>query len=136
MSKTVYVLGAGFSKCSEAPLQKDILRSIFELPVPYPNDYNKSFVDARKRLKNFLKKIFNENDINKLARLDLENLFTILDKAILNREFIRNNSFEKITKLRNDLNCCIVYMFNEKLIRDIGGFYYKLARAIVNRRTS
>ncbi len=136
MSKIVYVLGAGFSKCTNAPLQKDILKEIFDLKPFYPDDFDKPFVDSRKRLEDFLIELFNEDDINELVKIDLENLFTIMDKAIINREFINDKSFEDISKLRSDLNCCIVYMFNEKLRGSITGFYSKLAEQIVKRRTS
>ena len=134
MSKTVYVLGAGFSKCADAPLQGKILDEVFNLTPSFSTEYDKPFETGRSQLKEFLKELFQEDSDKNLSKIDLENLFTILDKALINKENIRDKSFENIEKIRNNLNCCIVYMFNEKL-KDIGYFYFKLADAIVKRRT-
>jgi len=137
--KTVYFLGAGFSHDGGAPFQKDIITWIFNLndeEIPDNSELKNLwdlFDSSRKDLKEFLKELFNCND-NLVLSLELEDIFTILDKAILSDEFIGKYSVECLIENRRKLNFCLVYMFDVKLLREKTNFYRDLAHNIVNYR--
>ncbi len=122
MDKTVYILGAGFSIEGEAPPQEKILEEICNLrenDVQSLNDYNlnkywKDFEESREKLNDFLQKLFS-CDRDKVCNIELEDAFTILDKAIIKHQFIDKYSDIEITDYRRKLNFCIVYMFDAKL---------------------
>lgn len=132
-NKTVYVLGAGFSY-PHAPLQKDIVKEILDCTVSNnPNTDQTRFNESKSRLKEFLEKMFVVDD---LSRLNLEDLITLLDKAVMSNEFIRENSPQRVRSIRNDLLYCIAYLFDHKLYGTPPPFYNAIAGKIVEMRKS
>lgn len=136
MSDTIYILGAGFSKCDGAPLQNDILKEIFNPEFRSLNFSSDVFYEQRRKLNDFLYSLFSVNNYDDLSKINLEDLLTILDKAILNREFIRNYSYEYLVDIRSALNKCIIFLFNEKLSSSSSLFYKNLADKIIEEKLS
>jgi len=55
MNKTVFILGAGFSKNENAPLQAEIIKEIFKInPRDLAPNYRRIFTGYRNDFKSFL----------------------------------------------------------------------------------
>ena len=129
--KTVYVLGAGFSY-PHAPLQNEIIKEILECSSSNnPSADFHHFERSRAELKKFLEKMYRLDD---MSNLNLEDLLTLLDKAIVSNEFIRDCSPEEIRTIRNDLLYCIAFVFDHKLYGPPHAFYNRLAAELVELR--
>lgn len=96
-NKTVYVLGAGFSKEAKAPSQEEIVAKIFEI-----HEKDKRILGEA----NFLK--FTEFLTNTLhipvhlqKTIPLEDIFTPLDRCILDNMSFRNLSVETLKQKRS-----------------------------------
>lgn len=116
MSKTVYVLGAGFSVSAGLPTQFDLTKEIFNLQFleskkhapEYSNLYN-----TQKKLIDFL-----ENDFNITAesnyKLSLEDLYTPLDRCILENSNFRSFQPEELLNLRQTLDSILILALKAK----------------------
>lgn len=137
MEKEVFILGAGFSKGVGAPLQSEILPEIISFNT------NKLFGQE--------KEIFEEN-ILKLKMLltdhmfldlddainiiDLEDIYTPLDKCIINNYSFRNISLPEVVDYRRSLDALISIYMNKKLEEQTGDQTYisKFADYIVKKK--
>ncbi|HQT90665.1 MAG TPA: hypothetical protein PL001_01400, partial [Candidatus Kryptobacter bacterium] len=134
MSKTVYLLGAGFSRCAGAPSQKYILHEIFKAEHR-PGDYqSQKFVWAREVLRAFINTVFEPISQDEVDNLSLEDIFTFLDKAALDNSGFQSFSKEQVAEARVALNFCVVFLFDRLLQGDSPSFYRKLATALVENR--
>jgi NAD-dependent SIR2 family protein deacetylase len=134
MSKTVYILGAGFSRCAGAPSQERILREIFSLERRDGFDfYWGEFERHRSELETFVQEIFEPVNVDARGEISLEDLFTFIDKAILERADFNSRPEEDLRKIRAALEFSIIYMFDQKL-RNRPQFYDDLANVFVNKR--
>lgn len=73
MSKTVVVLGAGFSEKADIPVQENIMDSI-----PHNIKQKEYYVDVAE----FYSSIFNISSPRDFSRVPLEDVFTFFDRAI------------------------------------------------------
>jgi hypothetical protein len=128
MSEIVYVLGSGFSVCGGAPTQKDIL------PFLFSEDF-REIGEHKKRIGRFLKDVFciNISNIADLKQFPLEDLFTVLDRTILNQGAFRKYGKSEVDELRKSLGICINFVISNALRRSYP-FYSKLGKAILERR--
>jgi hypothetical protein len=134
MSKTVFILGAGFSRCAGAPSQDRILKEIFSLEKPKGFDfYWREFETRRSELETFVQEIFEPISVDARDEISLEDIFTFIDKATLERADFNSRPEEDLRKIRTALEFCIIYMFDEKL-RNRPQFYDDLANVFVNKR--
>ncbi|MDH1575068.1 hypothetical protein [Pseudomonas sp. GD03746] len=94
--KTVYILGAGFSVEAGAPTQAAILERAFELYAQQPNvfDFEKFSI-----FKKFLKDQLNAAD-DQLSGVDLEDIFTPLDRCLAESSQFRGIGLDSIMKVR------------------------------------
>jgi hypothetical protein len=93
MSDVVYILGAGFSRDAGAPKQDEILPSLFS------NDFASHLITPhRDAIKRFLSEVFSLDcdDENGLIAFKLEDVFTILDRCLINQESFKNFDRDKI----------------------------------------
>lgn len=97
--KTVYVLGAGFSVEAGAPTQAAILREAFALYKDNP-DY---FVSAKfNEFTSFLREQLNIAD-DRFSTVDLEDIFTPLDRCLAEGSQFRGISLDKIMTVRESV---------------------------------
>jgi len=115
MDKTVFILGAGFSKNENAPLQAEIIREIFQINTKElsPN-YRKIYTRYRNDFKNFLSETM-FIDEKKFESLSLEDIYTPIDRCILDNLAFRNIAPKDLIELRQKINGLIIIMLDYKL---------------------
>ncbi len=96
MSKTVYVLGAGFSKEANAPAQEELVKHIFEI---HKNDCY-AFEDGK--VESFRKFLIETMSIPEELhdKVPLEDLFTPLDRCLSDNLSFRNLNIDEIKQVR------------------------------------
>jgi hypothetical protein len=97
--KTVYVLGAGFSVDAGAPTQAAIIREAFRIYQKSPNCYNESKFSE---FTGFLKDQLNISQ-DEFASVDLEDIFTPLDRCLGESSQFRGIGLDKIMKVRESV---------------------------------
>lgn len=138
--KTVFILGSGFSQ-PIAPSQAQILHNVINLTKEFVlnKDSDKlkniwpQFETARNELTSFISELFHCST-NKISECELEDIFTILDKAINKHQNVYNLSDDKLAIKRRQLNLCISYMFDAILYGVDTTFYDVLSRNIIESR--
>lgn len=115
MDKTVYILGAGFSKNENAPLQAEIIREIFQINIKdlSPN-YRKIYTRYRNDFKCFLSETM-FIDEKKFESLSLEDIYTPIDRCIMDNLAFRNIAPKDLIELRQKINGLIIIMLDYKL---------------------
>lgn len=95
--KTVYVLGAGFSKEASAPAQEELVKQIFDIDRVNPEEFENGSV---KKFRSFLTNILlipqRLHD-----SVPLEDIFTPLDRCIADNVSFRNLSVKETLKARD-----------------------------------
>ena len=133
--KTVYVLGAGFSKAAGFPLQSEILPRIREFRpenidiISTPNFA--PFEENDELLFPFLNTIFER------SQPTLEDIFTLLDQAIARREYCQNYSWEKLEEVRRVLKTAVLFVLHdasEKIDEQQEYFYQSIAAHFIDER--
>lgn len=96
MNKTVYILGAGFSKEAKAPSQEDLVKSIFEIYKSNPYEFTD---DTVQKFKTFLNDtlLIPESLHNSIP---LEDIFTPLDRCLADNISFRNLDVDGIKEIR------------------------------------
>lgn len=108
-SKIVYILGSGFSAPLGIPVQKRILPQVFSLEVtPEESTEAVDFENTRKEIENFIQILFGDN----IERVTLEDIFTILDRALTSKENFRQFSWSKLLGIRDKIVSCILFAFS------------------------
>jgi len=107
---TVYILGAGFSREANIPLQREILRSIRNLSLSdAPADLVTRYLDAWSKASFFLRDVFGSKD-----EPSLEDVFTLLDETINYKLYCRGYSWQDLNNISKSLNEAILYLFHLK----------------------
>jgi NAD-dependent SIR2 family protein deacetylase len=96
MNKTVYILGAGFSINAGAPSQEKLVEKIFEIAREFPGTFEKGSV---RKFRGFLTKTLNVPKILQ-SKIPLEDIFTPLDKCLVDNLSFRNLSIDEVKKMR------------------------------------
>ncbi|MBN2413378.1 hypothetical protein JXQ31_16985 [candidate division KSB1 bacterium] len=125
MGKTVYFLGAGFSVLFGGPLQSNIIKEIMAIEQNgnEPEGFGQ-FADVKCRLLNFLEVAFPKINENDYEHINIEDIFSILDRAILNKDSFHIYSLEDLLEIRTALINSIIFMFKYKL-------YYHLDKQLL-----
>ncbi|WP_448118007.1 hypothetical protein [Pseudomonas serbica] len=97
--KTVYILGAGFSVEAGAPTQAAILREAFNLYKENPHNFEFTKFDE---FTSFLREQLNVTDSG-FSDIDLEDIFTPLDRCLAESSQYRGISLDKIMKVRESV---------------------------------
>lgn len=95
-TKTVFILGAGFSVEANAPSQEKLVSKIFELHKCKPNIFKPNKINEFRR---FLKRTLNIPE-SLQETIPLEDIFTPLDSCIANNISFKNLSVETLKKKR------------------------------------
>jgi hypothetical protein len=113
-SKTVYVLGAGFSRPAEAPLQAEILREIFALRTTYQGDHVREVARALDAFQEFL-----ENglaiDPADFPEVMLEDVFTPIDRCLADGVSFRKYDVRQLVQLREQVFSLILFAFQNRI---------------------
>ncbi|MES2429384.1 MAG: hypothetical protein V4556_00525 [Bacteroidota bacterium] len=96
MTKTVFILGAGFSMNAGAPSQERLVEKIFEIHNSDPNIFIAGKVD---QFKDFLTNTLNIPEILQ-NKIPFEDIFTPLDKCLLENLSFRNLSVDQVKEIR------------------------------------
>lgn len=127
--KTVLILGAGFSNPAGLPLQGNLLKGILNLSVS-----NVKFNIAKDDLLKFINKYFkNVNPSNLL----MEDLFTIFDRAILNKEYFISYKWEHLHNVKQEFIYAIITVIDyymKRTLKNIPQFYTDLAKYVIKTR--
>jgi NAD-dependent SIR2 family protein deacetylase len=94
--KTVYIIGAGFSVEAGAPTQAKIIQHAFELHNANPDDFDKTKFNI---FTNFISQQLNVSEEN-FATVDLEDIFTPLDRCLAESSQFRGINLGSIMKVR------------------------------------
>jgi hypothetical protein len=97
MNKTVYILGAGFSMSAGAPSQEKIVEKIFEIHDRNPSEFE---VNSINQFVDFLTVTLNI-PLHLHTKVPLEDIFTPIDRALLDNTSFRNLNTYEIKKIRN-----------------------------------
>jgi hypothetical protein len=120
--KTVYVLGAGFSRHAKLPLQNEILDQLKGRPIAEPI--------LRQIMKDFRSQGVSPT---------LGDLFTLLDQAVSQRQFAVGFPWQDLAKARRALMdevLAIIHDAAQRVKRDALGFYRSLAAELMARRVA
>lgn len=136
MSKTVYILGAGFSKSANAPLQSELIKEIFRIKNDeLPHDQRNLFLKYRNEFKNFLSDAF-FTDETKFEDINLEDIYTPIDRCISDNLAFRNISPMDLIEFRQKINGLIIIMLDHKLrmTRTRGGHIEHFTNYLITQR--
>lgn len=97
--KTVYILGAGFSVDAGAPTQAAIIPEAFRLHKSNPANFEKSKFEE---FTHFIGQQLNISD-DMFSNIDLEDIFTPLDRCLAESSQFRGISLDKIMKVRESV---------------------------------
>lgn len=137
-SKTVYVLGAGFSRYAGCPLQSEILERIksFEIKKLLSPDISfdiiSHFQPSRDKLTQFLDQIFPQD-----VTPSLEDVFTLLDQTIEARGCCGALTWDRLEDYRNHLKRMVLFTFHsavEEIEEKPRDFYRSLATHLIRHR--
>ncbi len=108
--KTVYILGAGFSRAAGFPVQSKILDEIRNFPIDImtmPRYSLDQFEKARETLFNFIGRLFPGDNMP-----SLEDIFTLLDQTISSKGFSGGENYKKLDEIRDALHVAILFIFH------------------------
>ncbi len=135
VNKEVFILGAGFSKPAGLPLQRELLTEILSINSDKLDlSFRMYFETSRSEVREFIERYFDGVEPNKLT---LEDLFTILDKAIIGKEYFGDYKWENLYRIKKALIYTIViilHFYMEKALQTLPEFYYKLVNYIIEKR--
>lgn len=115
MQKTVYVIGAGFSKSVNAPLQSELIKDIFEIRNnELSGEYRQLYIQYRNDFERFLTDTM-FIDRNSFNSINLEDIYTPLDRCIIDNLSFRNIPPKDLIDLRQKINGLIIIMIKHKL---------------------
>lgn len=109
MSKVAYVLGAGFAKPAGLPLQSELLLESLKVK---PKTLGHRFDIAREMIENFLGVVFPNVEVKKLS---LEDVFTILDRAVLGKEPFGDFDWGELYQIRQNLIYILLVFIDSKI---------------------
>jgi hypothetical protein len=100
--KTLYFLGAGFSMDAGAPSQARIIEKCLEINKLNPEIFTNNANNAINKFKEMMQKYFLINTDDDLKKIALEDIFTALDKSIIDKSSFRGMTISEIeAHLRN-----------------------------------
>lgn len=130
-SKTVYILGAGFSRPANYPLQGEIIPSLRNLSLmDFSSSDIESEMDARNTASEFIEDAFPG------ASPSLEDVFTLLDQTIHDEGFY-NSNWRNLYDTRDSLKKAIWSIYkNKQGANTKSDFYNYLAANLIKERVA
>lgn len=128
-NKTVFILGAGFSRDAGAPPQEGLIKSIFELDKSDPSIFRPNSISDFRKL---LTETFSIPE-NLYNQIPLEDIFTPLDKCSLDNISFRNLSIDEVKIKREEVVYLIAKMLKEILTSSSKDYIDKFAMHLVEK---
>ncbi len=115
MNKTVYIIGAGFSKSINVPLQSELIKDIFEIRNNELSvEYRQLYIQFRNEFEKFLTDTMFIDKSN-FNTVNLEDIYTPIDRCIIDNLSFRNIPPKDLIDLRQKINGLIIIMIKHKL---------------------
>jgi len=130
--KTVYILGAGFSAPAGGPDQSKLIERIFALP-----DTDAKTAEAKRALEDFLVTVMSVDKTKKSA-VNLEDIYTPIDRCLADGLSLRDRSPEKLQELRSKIeyliSLAIDKSFDDRTAKDptCGVYVSRFAKYLVD----
>lgn len=136
MSKTVYILGAGFSKDLGCPQQNQLISEILGLPIDDVDfDLRTVFQEYRDVFQTFLSDTLYISP-DKFSSISLEDIYTPIDRCIIDNTSFRGINKQELVQLRQKINLLISVLIHQKLKTTSNDNYAdKFAKYLVNLKT-
>jgi len=128
MTKTVYILGAGFSMDAGAPSQEKLVEKIFEIHNSNPHIFIAGTVN---RFKDFLTNTLNIPETLQ-KNIPFEDIFTPLDKCLLDNLSFRNLRIDQVKEIRGLIYYLIGKTLQHILLTSDKGYIDRFATFLVN----
>ncbi len=106
-NKTVFVLGAGFSMNAGAPSQAALIEEIYKLKETYTKASQSKVLRWIEQFDRFLKQTLYVTDGEKVY-YTLEDIFTPIDRSIVENASFRHHTPRELTELRDIFNRLII----------------------------
>jgi NAD-dependent SIR2 family protein deacetylase len=106
-TKSVYILGAGFSYPAKVPVQAHLLKEVFAYA---PSFTEAEYTSARDGVERFITSLLDSKD-----QVTLEDLFTILDRSVIAKERFRNFKWSELYDIREQLIYTILHIIERRL---------------------
>ncbi len=137
MKKDVFIFGAGLSKAVGAPLQSEILPELLNYnSKKLDQTLQGIYVENLEKVKMFLEKHLLVDIVNQHDLIELEDIFTPIDKAIITNSSYRNLSTIEVIEIRRSINIVISIYMTDILnkINSNNSFIQDFANFIVGRK--
>lgn len=110
IDKTVYILGAGFSKEANAPSQEELVKMIFEIGKSHPYEFESGSIS---KFKEFLTNtLLIPRELQN--SIPLEDIFTPLDRCIADNISFRNLDIKETVQIRE-----LIYYLTREIVRTL-----------------
>ncbi len=130
IEKKIFILGAGFSYSAGVPTQVSLLSKI----INHDNTFDPSFETKKIQVLDFIADIFPD-----IMNVDIEDVFTILDRGVNEKERFLTYSWQNLYELRSNLIYIILFIIDEAL-REVDytqiNAYSKFVKHLVKFRKS
>ena len=116
MSKKVYILGAGFSVAAGLPTQFDLTKELFNPQFAEHEKYTLEQYGLFEMQKELLKLLKTDFDIDEESKyiLTLEDIYTALDRCIIENSNFRSFHPEELLNLRQTLDAILILAIKAK----------------------
>lgn len=130
-TKSVYILGAGFSCPAKVPVQTQLLKEVFAYT---PTFTEAEFSTARNSVEQFITTLFESKD-----QVTLEDLFTILDRSVVAKERFQNYKWSDLYDIREQLVYAILHIIERRLANispKTKNIYCTFAKHLIDKRVA
>jgi NAD-dependent SIR2 family protein deacetylase len=140
--KLVLITGAGFSVRAGVPIQSAVLRNVIEFNPRVGELGRKEYSKARESLQLFLNAVFlgggessviRPDDMARLEDITLEDVYTILDKAIGRKDWLPHHAWTDLAQVRQALDLCVCHYVMASQERYGGEDYLTAVRGLYDR---
>lgn len=101
--KTVYILGAGFSMPAGLPNQAGLINKMLEIEKTENDNSFKNYIQNTLGL-----------DLSKNYQIDLEDIYTPIDKTLINKTSLKNLTYNETFILRKDIDSLIARVISNE----------------------
>ncbi len=122
--KLVLVVGAGFSASAGVPLQSAILKDMLSFSLPQQDRNRSQFLKAQTEVIKFINAVFLqrgedrgqllEDDELAVDSLTLEDVYTVVDNAVMNMEWLPYYDWKRTAAVRTYLDACLFTYVNHR----------------------
>jgi hypothetical protein len=139
MGKTVYILGAGFSKTAQFPLQRELLQAVLDDILLLSGDIlspPNALLDGFKKDRELIKE-FADTSFPSREHLQFEDVFTLLDEAILERAHFAKYPEKDLREIRSAWIRAILFTLHQISEQHLKGSdmrHRAIAAALIEQR--